>query len=150
MNGYLPPIINGPILIVLSEPGSGDIIEEKLMSGKDGVVLRQLLKDAGLKPEECSYALWDYFPGPFYKPELIIAMGNDALKGLTKKSGIKKYRGQTLPLHESYGFTCNVYPTYSVQDLRSVPTYRRTIVADLRNTQKGESDTVAYTMWEND
>ena len=147
-NEYLAPIINGPTLIVLSRPGMGDIIEEKLMSGKDGIVLRQLLKDSGINPEECSYALWDHLPGPPYKPELIIAMGNEALKGLTKKSGIKKYRGQTLPLHEIYGFTCTVYPTYSVSDLRNVPTFRRTMIADLRNTQQGESDLVKFTFWE--
>jgi uracil-DNA glycosylase len=142
------PIINGPTLIVLSQPGSGDIIEEKLMSGKDGVVLRQLLKDGGIDPEECSYALWDHLPE--LTCTLIIAMGNEAMKGLTKKSGIKKYRGDKLSLHESYKSTCPVYPTYSVNDLRNVPTFKRTIIADIKNTQQGNADEIGFEFWNAD
>jgi len=126
----------------------GDLIEEKLLSGKDGVLLKSLLSDAGIAPEECSYTLWDCYPGASYTPSIIIAMGNEALKGLTKKSGIKKYRGQTLQLHEALGSPCSVYPTYSIQDLKNVPTFKKTIIADLRNTQQGESEAVAFEFWE--
>lgn len=146
-NEYLPPIIKGPILVALSEACMGDYVEGRLVSSKEGTLLRSLLANAGIDSEECSFALWDNYPKS-YSPTCIIAMGNEALKGLTKKSGVKKYRGQTLPLHESYGFTCSVYPTYSISDLKNVPMYRKTIVADLRNTQQGESEAVQFTYWE--
>lgn len=147
-NTYLPPIINGKTLVALSQPGSGDRLEERLLSGKDGVVLKLILKDAGLDPQECSYSLWDHIPWKEYSPTRIIAIGNEALRGLTKKSGIKKYRGQVLTVHESIGSAALVYPTYSIKDLRNVPTYLRTMIADIRNARERDTeDTVAFEYW---
>jgi hypothetical protein len=139
-------------VIVLPDINGEDFINGYYLSGKNGELLKSLLVDAGIKINDCYVTdatqpdLKEFIDRK--RPGYIIAFGNDALNVLTKKSGIKKYRGQTLPLHESYGFTCNVYPTYSVVDLRNIPTFKRTILADLRNTQKGESDSVSFEFWE--
>lgn len=45
-----------------------------------------------------------------YNPTVIIALGNTALWALTKKSGIKRYRGAPLPTHP----TCPLNRTYKV------------------------------------
>ena len=140
------------IAIVLPDIDGEDFVNGYYLSGKNGALLKSLLKDAGINQDDCHVTdatqtdIKEFIE--HIRPDHILAFGNDALNVLTKKSGIKKYRGQTLPLHESYGFTCNVYPTYSVADLRNVPTFKRTILADLRNTQKGESDAVSFEFWE--
>lgn len=161
---HLPPIITpgGKALLVISGAGGEDYINEKLLSGRDGEIILKLFMDAGLKSKEFSYATAidnrDAHPNECFprllrtvetvKPEYIIAMGNVALTSLTKKSGIKKYRGDKLNLHEIFKFECPVYPTYSVQDLRNVPTFKRTIIADLRNTQKQDSsDEIQFSYW---
>lgn len=160
----VPPIINevGNALLVISEVPGEDYVNEKLLSGKEGELILKLFTDAGLKAREFSFAAAidcedSSFGECVYrlkilidntKPDYIISMGNTALVALTKKSGIKKYRGQTLPLHESFGFSCSVSPTYSISDLRNVPTFRRTMIADLRNTQQqGDPDTVEFEYW---
>jgi uracil-DNA glycosylase family 4 len=166
MIDYLPPIINetGNALLVLSKPGKGDYIEGKLLSGKDGDLILQLFQDAGLKTREFSFtSAVDSEDATFdecfnrleqsvrqIKPFYIIAMGNTAMNFLTKKSGIKKYRGDKLSLHESYKFNCFVYPTYSIDDLRNVPTFKKTIIADLRNTQHQEDpEQIEFIYWSN-
>jgi uracil-DNA glycosylase len=167
MKDFMPPRINpnGIALLVVSEAASEDFINGRLLSGVDGDLVMRLFSDSGLKMMEFSYATaFDVQEGENdagckdrlaatireIRPQYIISMGNDALQFLTKKSGIKKYRGNKLSLHESYGFECFVYPTYSTRDLRNVPTFKRTIIADLRNTQQGESDMVKFEFWHAD
>lgn len=164
MISNVPPIINevGNALLVISEVSGEDYINEKLLSGREGELIFKLFTDAGLKAKEFSFAAAidcedSSFSECVYrlkmlidntKPDYIISMGNTALVALTKKSGIKKYRGQTLSLHESFGFPCIVYPTYSITDLRNVPTFKRTMVADLRNTQQhDEADAIEFSYW---
>jgi len=165
MTDFMPPRINpnGIALLVVSSATSEDFINGRLLSGVDGDLVMKLFKDAGLKMREFSYAAaFDVQEGDddsgckdrlastirIVAPQYIISMGNVALQYLTKKSGIKKYRGDKLSLHESYGSTCFVFPTYSTSDLRNVPTFRRTIVADLRNTQKQkDAEAIEFEYW---
>jgi uracil-DNA glycosylase family 4 len=163
METILPPRINetGKYLLVIPTPSGGDYIEGKLLSGKDGNLLLGLMMDSGLRAKDFSFAsaidceeatiedCRDRLKKTINltNPEYIIAMGNTTLMSLTKKSGIKKYRGDKLRLHELYESNCCVYPTYSLDDLRAVPTYRRTITADFRNSQQGEAEAVEFTYW---
>ena len=144
----------GEPLVVLSKLSGEDYISEHLLAGKDGDLIKVLLKDAGLDYTNFSFANCEsiYLRGLINdaRPACIIAMGNEAMKELTKKSGMKNHRGKILNLHPSFNYLCSVYPTYSVEDLKNVPTFRKTIVADLRNTQQGEPETVEFEYWSND
>jgi uracil-DNA glycosylase len=161
---YLQPLIakDSRGLLVISQVCGEDLINERLLSGREGEIIMSLFKDAGLKAREFSFAAAVDQKDPpddaclyrlrrtikYINPEYIIAMGNVALHVLTKKSGIKNYRGTRMDLREVHGIECPVYPTYSVQDLRNVPTFKRTIIADLRNTQKQDSsDDIQFSYW---
>lgn len=155
----------GDILIVVSEPDKRDDLDGVLYTSRNGKVLKELLKDAGIDsytitgatrcapttylkgdPEQCRTHL---IPLIQSKPwTAIIAMGNIALKTLTKKSGIKKWRGKAITIHNSYGITREVFATYGVEEFLESPTYRNIMVRDLRNSlEKGEPDAVEFVRW---
>jgi len=140
--------------IVLPEIDGEDFVNGYYLSGKNGELLRSLLRDAGISTDHLHVTDAEQDVKAFVelvRPAFIIAFGNEALRVTTKKSGIKKYRGDKLQLHESYGFDCCVYPTYSIQDLRNVPTFKKTMIADLRRTQQQEDpDNINFTYWSSD
>jgi hypothetical protein len=151
---YIPPMFNEPgkALLVTSTISGEDFIANRLLSGKAGDLLLQLMIDAGLRSKDFSFASSDIHElnsiVQLLKPEYIIAMGNGALKTLTKKSGMKNHRGKALNLHSSFNYLCPVYPTYSIEDLKNVPTFRKTMVADMRNSQQSEPNAVNFEYWE--
>ena len=80
------------------------------------------------------------------KPDVIIAMGDVALRSLCKRSGVGNARGTSLPLHPEFEYAADVYPVYSPALLHVQPKIRNTMVADLRRVHDRlkEDDHVAY------
>lgn len=151
----MKPFGSGKILIVLSSPSGEDDINGELGNGENYKQLKELCSQGGIEAssytvttaircglpkiyhhvedstEECRVHMRGMLESQDYSR--IIAFGNIALKSLTKKSGIKTYRGKTLSLHKSFEKEIDVYPTYGLEDLRRVPMYKNTIISDLKN-----------------
>ena len=66
-------------------------------------------------------------------PNVIVALGNIPLWALTKKSGIKKYRGAPLPLHDG---TRKVIPTWGPQSIMRQWELRVIALADLSKVRR--------------
>lgn len=84
------------------------------------------------------------------KPEVIIALGNDAFKSLCKVSGIKDKRGKSFPLHAEFGYACEVYPTYSLQEIFRIPNFKGVVISDVRRVRDRTTTAqpVEWTYWQ--
>jgi len=155
----------GKVLIVVSQPDKRDDVEGMIYASKNGKLLKGLLLEAGIADytitgaTRCAPTTW--LTGDEDKCNIhlkkvlhakewdaIIALGNAALRVLTKKSGMKKWRGKPIPLHKDYSKDCLIMATYGIEDYLEYPTYRNIIVRDLRNSlEKGEPDAVEFIRW---
>ena len=84
----------------------------------------------------------------YVKPKVIILLGNVALRGVTKRSGITKYRGTKL-VYEGENFTADVFPTFHPAAILRNPGNMSYLVKDIEravNFLRGESteDEVNY------
>lgn len=148
----------GSILVVGAYLGGEENLAGEAFVGPSGKELRQLLADAGFGPNDyrLTNALRCMVPGRDtqvktewidacrthlkaeileHKPEAIIALGDVALKALCKKSGIKEKRGQPIPLHKTFEYECEVWPTYHNAFLFKKPVLRPTVLADFRKVR---------------
>lgn len=145
--------------------------------GKSGKLLDMMLADAGFEPGE----VWitnavrcvtpkNRAPKPHeieackvhlhedilrMRPEVIIALGEPALKILTAHINahitIGEARGKNFPLHPSYGYDCQVYATYHPAFvLHGQGMARNTIVSDLRRVRDRlrEHEAIPWEYWE--
>lgn len=167
----MPNSGRGAVLVVVPNPTAEQDLEGDIVSGVHGRLLSNLLCDAGFKAEDYTItsALRCGIPGDYQKttesiescrshlrktiheirPQKIIAFGDISLRALCRTSGLKTKRGTSLPLHPEFAWECEVYPTYSLSDIQRVPTYRRTVIADLRNANReDEADLVDFIFWE--
>ena len=123
----IPPVgpKNAKIMIVGEAPGRDEELQGEPFVGTSGRLLTNLLLRAGIRRDECyitnvikirpkdnrveNLALLGLKPEDFYeelyqeidqvKPNVIIALGNIALKALTGEQDILKWRGSVLQTH---------------------------------------------------
>lgn len=69
------------------------------------------------------------------KPKAIVALGDVALRALTKSSGVKAKRGQSFELHAEFGYACPVFVTYHPAAVLRTQPLRATVVSDLRRAR---------------
>ena len=130
------------IMLVGEEPGDREDIEGKPFVGPAGRILDQALGEAGLdrsklfvtnavkhfkfemrgkrrlhkRPnayeiDQCRH--WFEFERTLVKPEVIVAMGASAIRGVTGKSlTIAKVRGRLMPLADGGQMIATVHPSY--------------------------------------
>ena len=142
------------VLIVGSAPTSRDDLAGAPFSGASGALLRGILTDAGFDPAKVRYttavkcgANWPASSGEVdscrqhlidevqrQRPQAIIALGDTALRALTKQAGLRHKRGTNYKLHAAFG--CGdeeiVWPTYALALVNSTPQVRNVIVSDFR------------------
>jgi len=160
----------GMTLVVVPGPSTEDDVSNTLMSGRMGISLQSLMDDAGFAKTEwrvtgaircvgapstseidaCRFHLKEEILR--LKPSVIVAMGDVALRSLCRRAGLGVARGTSLPLHNEFGYACDVYPTYSPAFIQVVPKSRPTVVTDLRRVadRLKEDDHVKYTRQEVD
>jgi uracil-DNA glycosylase family 4 len=148
----------GRTLFVLPQPSAYEDLTGELDSSTGvGRLLRSICSDAGFRDEDvsiafatrCRTASNDTATGKDIdacrehlsaqikriKPVAIVALGNEALRALCKSSGIKDKRGSSFPLHMGFDYACEVWPTYSVDEIIRVPTFRSVVTSDLRRVR---------------
>jgi uracil-DNA glycosylase family 4 len=145
---------NGKIMLVVDAPDARSDFAGETLAGPVGQYLTGMLRDAGFNSDDVYLTNTVKCAPPGSrgslpaeintcrihlisevlerKPEVIIAAGNVALNSLCKLSGIKVKRGQGFPLHKSFDYDCEVWPTYSPSYVMFVPQSRATVVSDLR------------------
>lgn len=152
---------DGPVLIIGQNPGPEEDLAGEPFIGPSGKLLEAMLRDAGFTsadyrlsnavrcitprvkrslraptPNEvaaCRTHLTDEILG--YRPTVIIALGDTALRALTGQSGIMGKRGQPLPLHADFGHPCDVFPVPHPAWVLRTPMGRGGVVADLRRVR---------------
>ena len=144
----------GGLMIVGQGPGGEEDMAGRPFVGRAGKLLRAMLTDAGIDPDEIFYTNATRCRLPenrkptnseieagrddlrreieSIRPTCIIALGDSALQSLCKTSGISSKRGRSLPLHNDYGYSAEVWPVYHPAYVLRVPQVRDTVVADLR------------------
>lgn len=169
INPALPPEGEGPILIVLDEVASEYDLNATYYAGKSGQLLDGILEDAGLRREDCTVVGLTRCYGTPEREQIslcvdlhlkklvnerlfstIIATGDSGLGVLTGKSGLKDKRGQSFPLHKRFEVDGTVWPTYSLQLVRRVPTYRGVVSADIRRavSSSRSSEELKWEWWD--
>jgi uracil-DNA glycosylase family 4 len=164
------------ILLVGQNPGPRENTLGEAFIGKSGKLLDEMLLDAGYNLDDVfrTNAVKCITPvekGTFserapmteeidacrehlvreihaMKPDVIIALGDVALRSLTRLSGIGNKRGKSFPLHKSFAYDCEVFPTYHSAYVMRVPMSRNTVVADFRRIRdRGMEQTPIQWEW---
>jgi uracil-DNA glycosylase family 4 len=71
------------------------------------------------------------------KPKLIVCLGDIAMKQVTGKTGITKYRGEFMHSDE---FDCEVFPTFHPSYCLRSPQHEPTLLQDLRHVRAFQQD----------
>jgi uracil-DNA glycosylase family 4 len=161
------------ILIVGQNPGGQEALAGKPFIGPSGAVLNEILAESGLDLNDIRVTnavrcetLQERAPTPkevdacrvylkeeihATRPSVIIAMGDVALRALTKLSGITSKRGKEYPLHPAFEYQCSVWPTFHPAHILRYPIYKAVVLADLRriHTRDREEPTLSYcSVWD--
>ena len=171
LSNCLGGIGTGPLLVVGAYPGSREDMDGEPFVGPTSDLLRDMLADAGFKPSDyaltnaircaprrdvsievahidaCRNHLRDEIHAR--RPEAIVALGDVALRALTKMSGITAQRGKSFPLHADFGYACEVWPTLHAAYVAREGKHRPTVVADFRRVRdRGlPPDEIAWSAW---
>lgn len=143
----------GGIMLVGAFPSAQDDLAGETFSDESGTLLRSLIIEAGLDPRDCyvtnavkcrvprapspstasldACRYWLKKEIHETKPTVIVALGDVALRSLCKAGGLSGKRGQAQPLHDTFGYACDVWPTYNPAYVLRVPQARSSIVGDL-------------------
>lgn len=145
------------ILIVGQNPGREEDMAGEAFVGKSGKLLDGMLADAGFAPDEyrltntvrcvtpknraplpseiaaCNVHLRAEITAMC--PDVIIAMGDVALKALIANTMLANARGKAFPLRPEYGHACEVFVTFHPAYVLRVPMARNTVVVDLRRVR---------------
>jgi uracil-DNA glycosylase family 4 len=155
--GVGPP--KGNMMIIGRNPGAQEDREGYPFVGGAGGILNRLLKDAGIKRSQCyvtnvvkCFTPKNREPSPIevkscipylieeiraYKPNIIIALGDLALKALTGKQSITTFRGSLLT---SSAMNIKVLPTFHpAYIMRGQHEYWSTVVSDLTRAKQEET-----------
>src|SRR6266576_398461 len=137
------------MMIVGEAPGAREDEEHAAFVGPAGAFLTELLEKVGISREEVYITNavkcrppGNVTPSPAeikvctaayltreieaVRPSLVLALGNTALRALTGRSGITKYRGKIFPL----GTNIRVFPTFHPAAALRNPRYGPSIEAD--------------------
>lgn len=163
---------HGGVMLVAQAPGGQEDMKGEALSGRVGQLLDQMLIDAGYDLAQvfktnavrCRPPMIDgkdRAPTPdeitacrkhlkaeidAVQPEVIIALGDVALRALCKKSGVADKRGKEFALHAEFGYDCSVWPTRQPGYVLHAPTARDTIVADLRRVRDRHTAQIAIAL----
>ena len=159
------------IMLVGQGPAGYEDVQGQPFVGKSGKLLDAMLADAGFDPDELYFtnatrcrAPGDRAPTPEevnacrkhlieevhrVRPDVIVALGDVALRSLCKQSGIKSKRGQEFQLHPDFSYEGPVWATYHPAAVLRTPTLRRTVVSDLRKVRDRllTQDEVPWKWW---
>lgn len=146
-------------MIVGQGPGKREDMAGEAFIGPSGQLLDAMLRDAGYDPTEVYVtnatrcrAPDDRQPYPSevdacrpyledeirrIDPEVIVAMGDAAMRSLLKLGGVQSKRGQAFGLHNAFGDLAGreVYPTYHPAYVLRYPMARNVVVSDLRRVR---------------
>jgi uracil-DNA glycosylase family 4 len=161
----------GKLLVVGQNPGGREDLAGEPFIGRSGSILREMLADAGYKPDD--YRLTNAVrchspnnrpPTPAevntcriylkeeiheQRPEAIIALGDTALRSLLRSSGVRSKRGQSFPLHKSFDYECGVWPTYHPAYVLRSPQAKAVVVSDFRRVKSGRNpEEVPWEWWD--
>lgn len=154
------------IMLVGQNPGVKEDCAGEAFIGPSGRLLDEMLADAGFDRDECFITnavkcRTPQEPGTYrdrppnteeidacrthltqeihrVKPDVIIAMGDVALRALTRLSGIGNKRGKSFPLHKSFAYDCEVWPTYHpayILHSKSPGPVKNSVTVDLRRVR---------------
>lgn len=158
----------GKILLVGEAPGAQEDVSGEPFQGRAGKLLDAMLANAGLDDVTITNAVrcrppknrkplpgeinackpWLLEDITAIGPDAIVALGDTALRSLTGRSGIGKYRGQRLALHKSFGLDIPVYCSYHPAYVLRVPTAQATVEADFRGVaQRDREESVVVWKW---
>lgn len=155
----------GRTLVVGPGPTTADDIAGEPLSGRDGVLLRGIMADAGFAPDDWCYASamscvdkptteliaaqLNRLKGVLtdVNPVTVVLLGAVALRALCKREGLKSLRGDSLPLHPDFVCGTEAFPSYDPGYVLRTPNARPTVVADLRRVRDRvkEDEPVEYT-----
>jgi uracil-DNA glycosylase family 4 len=159
------------VLVVGRSPSPQDDVEGQCFTGKEGVLLRDMLTQSGftlsnvrftnavrcksagiMKPSpEAINACHNYLKEEIHEvqPKIIIALGDTALQSLCKLSGVSTKRGQSFPLHKDFDYKCEVWPTYDPGYVLRLPNTRNVVLSDLRRCRDAKlpADEVTWSWW---
>ena len=136
-----------PVLFVGQAPGGTEGITKVPFTGSAGKMFWRLLKEAGLNKKQLCITNLVSCPPPgdrlptkfeidlcssrlkeeilFLRPELIIALGGQALEALTGEKGVQKLRGTYFPLATQWEFSCPVltclHPSFVMRQRQFIP-----------------------------
>jgi DNA polymerase I-like protein with 3'-5' exonuclease and polymerase domains/uracil-DNA glycosylase len=160
---------SGPILIVLDKVTSEADLAGTYFGGKTGRLLRDILERSNLTPEDVTVTsstrcMGDYFHndrernrlqfvqsvGNLDRFSLVIALGDEAFSLLTLKSGVKQHRGKEFHLHKSYGVGRTIWPTYGLDLVRRVPTFKPVVESDISRAISSArvSESIDWEWWD--
>jgi len=146
------------ILLVGQAPGDTEIAQQRPFVGPAGIMLQACVREAGLdwsrirKTNAVSYRLKDdraedsdlsaekqrvldeivQMPGL----KVIVALGNDAMKQLVRRSGVTKYRGEEISMMLGNGSEVAVLPTFHPAYVLRRRAARPILVRDLVRAKK--------------
>lgn len=151
------------IMLVGQAPGVKEDCSGEAFIGKSGHLLNEMLTAAGIDPagvyltnavkckppvEKGTFSERAPLPAEIdacrvhltqeihrIKPDVIIALGDTALKALTRLTGISKRRGQAWPLHKMFAYDCDVWATWHPAYVLRVLMARATVTSDLQRVR---------------
>ena len=152
------------VMIVGEAPGEREDEDHQAFVGPSGQLLRDLLKESGLAPEDCyitnvvkcrppdnrsperseaKACSAAYLAREIAKvrPKWILALGNTALQALAGRSGITKHRGSTFPLGDATVFAA-FHPAYALRNPRNLPPLKAD-VARFARLARGDNENAA-------
>lgn len=172
----LSPVLRSPltktggVLIVCDFPDSRTDFDGEAFSGPLGRLLHDLCKKANLTDYQTTYAVKcapesNGLSLPLasinacrthlasdiarVQPEIILTMGDVALRAITKKSGIKTHRGTELSTLLEFGTNARVICTYSVDFVARRSTIERTVISDIRRcVPNKDAIEIPWKIWE--
>jgi DNA polymerase I-like protein with 3'-5' exonuclease and polymerase domains/uracil-DNA glycosylase len=161
VNPPIPPQGEGHVLIILSELFSKQDFASRYHTSEYRRALDILYAGAGLSAEDCTIISVAGCRGGGTSPYLtsalanrrhrtIIAFGDEALRYLCKKSGVRDKRGQAYPLHKSFGIEASIWSTYGLGDVLNNPNYYKVVIQDIRKAlgNNSEETKTEWKRWE--
>lgn len=143
----------GSTMIVGMNPGAQEDLAGEVFVGRAGRLLDSMLEEAGFDPQavyitnavkchttrnavpstESINACRTYLLEEIHeqKPDVIIALGDVALRALCKRAGLGSVRGTGVALHGDFDYPVEVWPTYHPAYVLRLPQVRSLVVGDL-------------------
>lgn len=152
-----PILPEGPkdatVLIILDELSSQQDFAGSYYSGKHGRLLTEIIESSGLSRENCVVISVAGCRGKGISPYLtrlladrrfrtICTLGDESLRVVCKKTGVREKRGGTYPIHKTWGISGNVRvgATYGLGDILNNPNYKKVVIQDIRTYTETGSD----------